>query len=1174
MRFWKRLFAPKAIAAQPLLSIRDIQELDVSAPEIQQFIQAGDEALLRYPPFQRGWPARIPGAQLLKPHRATMQKLASGVRMPAGSFDRMLLPVFESFADFVHLLPASQSHHHRGPGGLLAHSLEVAMFAFNSCKCTAFDYSLFPAQRLVRENRWYVAAVIAALMHDLGKVLSDVVVADERGDRRWDPMGPHIPAWAQANGIDRYYLTWNPDRHAIHQDLSATLIARFLPQELLVWLRESGPDIYSEMVNAMSGRDDSKRLATIVAGADSKSVELDMQKHGGDASRQFGMGTGVPIPAFVLDTMIHFLGQKDWLVNEPGHRVWVLGGHVFVVWPQASTEIAEYLQTQGVKAIPRSADVLGGILLDHKVVEAAPDGSIYWPVKVDKINAGRDKPVVLKCIKLTNPEALFRFDGIPASTAGTVGAAPGEIRYELPGQSGAGADLYPVQEDDSHQVGANSPQQGSALAPAAAFKANVSPAKTPEIVPAKKADVAQNNQVAPKASVVLEPAASGGLKINIGHSTGQPHLQIAGVRIESPGGKVSATGKKLKGKEADERARSASSSNTEAKREMPGSSDRAGTQADLQATASAARVVAEVPSAKVGPAQDEAPAVRYGDGVYAADYGDIDDEVLQLVGMDIPDRQLQGAGASVQTSQAVEDVSPLELVRFRDRIADRQAASPAVAGLTIPNELIAADEFSFDLLLKNAAAADLSDVPAGSPLAVQLPREIARETFGGQSDRVLADAFAHKTTPRKVHSPESNAAAKESYVSPAETSGGEEEPEQHYLAAPLVGGFLAPSAAVTKDSFAAIDNGIALVDQDLRSEDAPAAREWAADYGASAGAGSDQDGLPPITNSDRPVWRSMADGAKDQNAPAPDREEGNLGPSLMAAQEAFTTIKAAGAQAASRHRGGKERAELAPSTPAASTRKATDQPADASGSTDRAAPVPTTPVAPNNTIRISSGAQQQGSITIGQARRQREPVEPPRRAMESPAATASVAAKGSSVSAAESEAYLALWPPLAEKLRWYARPENYKHIAQHHGKPFCGHRPEAFTPEDRSALLDANWLFDDFTGTFTGLHRKGFLLSPYLGSILEQLTQGRYRQSTFQARDEGESAALQSLAEEVIRRCPPKIQDGKRLVHVSTRRLTQLSTALQVDEPSLKRALIAHYPYLLIGNNHVIDLTE
>ena len=1172
MRFWKRLFAPKAIAAQPLLSIRDIQELDVSAPEIQQFIQAGDEALLRYPPFQRGWPARIPGAQLLKPHRATMQKLASGVRMPAGSFDRMLLPVFESFADFVHLLPASQSHHHRGPGGLLAHSLEVAMFAFNSCKCTAFDYSLFPAKRLVRENRWYVAAVIAALMHDLGKVLSDVVVADERGDRRWDPMGPPIPAWAQANGIDRYYLTWNPDRHDVHRDLSATLIARFLPQELLVWLRESGPDIYSEMVNAMSGRDVSKRLATIVAGADSKSVELDMQKHGGDASRQFGMGTGVPIPAFVLDTMIHFLGQKDWLVNEPGHRVWVLGGHVFVVWPQASTEIAEYLQTQGVKAIPRSADVLGGILLDHKVVEAAADGSIYWPVKVDKINAGRDKPVVLKCIKLTNPEALFRFDGIPASTAGTVGSAPGEIRYELPGQNGA--DAGPVQEEDSHQVGADSPEQGSAAAPAAAPKTNVSPIKAPEIVQAKKADVAQKNQVAPKASVVLEPAASGGLKINVGHSTGQPHLQIAGVRIESPGGKVSATGKKLKGKEAAERAQSAVSSTAEATRERAGSADRAGAQAELHVTASAARTVVEAPPAKVGPAQDEVPAVRYGDGVYAADYGDIDDEVLELVGMDIPDRQLQGSDVPGQTSPAVEEVSPLGLVRFGDRIPDRQAASPAVAGLTIPNELIAAEEFSFDRLLKNAAAARLSDVPAGSPLAVQLPREIARETFVGESERVLADAFKHETTPREVQSPESNAAAKESFVSPAESPGGEAKPEQDYLAAPLVGGLLAPGAAVKKDSVAFNDSGIAVVDQDLRSDGTSAARERTVDYGAIAGAHSDQVVLPPITNSDRPVGRSMADGAKDQDAPVPDQADGLPGPSRMTTQEASTPIKPAGAQPASRHRGGKEQAEPTPSTPAASTRKTTDQPAGERGSTDRAAPVPTTSVAPNNTIRISSGAQEQGSITIGQPRRRQEPAEPPHRVLESPVAAADAATMGGRVSAAECEAYLALWPTLAEKLRWYAIAENHASLAQQHGKPFCVHSPEAFTPEDRSALLDANWLFDDFTGTFTGLHRKGFLLSPYLGSILELLTQGRYRQSAFQARDEGESAMLRSLAEEVIRRCPPKLQEGKRLVQISMRRLTQLSTALQIDEPTLKRALIAHYPYLLIGNNHVIDLTE
>jgi len=1101
-----------------------------------------------------------------------MQKLASGVRMPAGSFDRMLLPVFESFADFVHLLPASQSHHHRGPGGLLAHSLEVAMFAFNSCKCTAFDYSLFPAHRLVRENRWYVAAVIAALMHDLGKVLSDVVVADERGDRRWDPMGPPIPAWAQANGIDRYYLTWNPDRHDVHRDLSATLIARFLPQELLVWLRESGPDIYSEMVNAMSGRDDSKRLATIVAGADSKSVELDMQKHGGDASRQFGMGTGVPIPAFVLDTMIHFLGQKDWLVNEPGHRVWVLGGQVFVVWPQASTEIAEYLQTQGVKAIPRSADVLGGILLDHKVVEAAADGSIYWPVKADKINAGRDKPIVLKCIKLTNPEALFRFDGIPASTAGTVGEAPGEIRYELPGHIGSNA--TPVPEEAPKQGGSDHPQQRSAAALAVEAKATVIASKTAEICPARKVEAAQKNQVSPKPSVVLEPAGSGGLKINAGQSTGQPHLQIAGVRIEAPGVKVSATGKKLKGKEGGERAQSASSLIVEANPEAAPSSDRVEAPEDPHFAITATQKI-EQPPAKVGHAREEGPVVRFGDGIYAADFGDIDDEVLQLVGMDLPDRQLQSCDAIVQASLPAEEASPLELVRFRDRIPERPAVTPAASSLTIPSELIAADEFSFDRLLQNAAAASPFNVPTGSPLAVELPKEIARETFRDQPERALADVGKLGVASQKAHSGRESAAAKESFAPTAVAPAVGDRTDQHQLPAsserPLPAS--AAAAATTKDSFVSRDNGNAEAVPAGRKERAPAAGERS--HGkAGPGAGHDQDTLPPPTDSNRLAGRSTPGEAVHQSSPGVQQKADLLDTSSGYAREASLRAEAAQARPqAQRNQGGKERVAQAPSNLSSASQKTPGQPTGARGSASHVAAVATNSAEPSNSIRISSGAQDQGSITIGQPRRQRDPVEPPGRAVLPPAAAVSRTTNGGSVSAAECEAYLALWPALAKKLRWYATAGKHA-LAHQHGKPFCVHHPEAFTLEDRPALLDANWLFDDFTGTFTGLHRKGFVLSPYLGSILELLSQGRYQQSAFQARDERESAVLQALAEEVIRRCPPKVVEGKRLVHISARRLTQLSTALQVDQSTLKRALIAHYPYLLIGNNHVIDLTE
>ncbi|KAA3419556.1 hypothetical protein F1714_11850, partial [Streptococcus pneumoniae] len=52
----------------------------------------------------------------------------TAIALPA-QIERYYLSAIKRFARFAHLLPASQSHHHRGAGGLLRHSLEVGLWA-------------------------------------------------------------------------------------------------------------------------------------------------------------------------------------------------------------------------------------------------------------------------------------------------------------------------------------------------------------------------------------------------------------------------------------------------------------------------------------------------------------------------------------------------------------------------------------------------------------------------------------------------------------------------------------------------------------------------------------------------------------------------------------------------------------------------------------------------------------------------------------------------------------------------------------------------------------------------------------------------------------------------------------------------------------------------------------
>lgn len=1133
MRFFKRWFAPKKTAAKPLASVRDIQLLDMSAPEIQQYIQAGDEALLRYPPFQRGWPARVPGTVLLQPHKVTLQKLSSGVRMPNRGFDRLLLPVFEGVAEFVHLLPASQSHHHRGPGGLLAHSLEVAMFAFNSCKCTSFDYALYPAQRLVRENRWYVAAVLAALMHDLGKVLSDVVVADEMGDRHWDPMGPSIPVWAAEHDIDRYYLSWTPNRHGIHRDLAATLIARFLPQELLIWLRAEGADIYTEMVNAMSGREGDKALALIVSKCDSKSVELDMQKHGGDASRQFGMGSGVPIPALVLDTMIHFLATKTWRINEPGQRVWIIGGEVYVVWSQSAAEVAEYLHSQGVKAIPRSADVLGGILLDHGVVAKADDGSMYWHTTIDMINVGREKPITLKCLKLVNPEALFKFETPPASVAATVGLPPHELRFDLPHARGTAAASVVVLPEAPHQEGVDATLPAPAPAPAPAQTVSKGDGKDAQHRGGPKAPKAPGRpQTVEKVGLVPLTAvhSGGGLVIQgaapgddlaSGSVTKEPHV----VSLSSTLDKRSSSKGRSTGS-SKENAGSRDGGTALAEQPDVPQPASTGSPADPQHPQSSAEQVTERSGAVIP--ISPGPTVRHADAVYAHDHFDIDDEVLELVGMDLPDRALI-APAATPADPAMPAVMlstpPTEHLPPKQGSAD----SP-VSSMVIPAALIGSGEFSFGQLRAVGSAEGIA-LPGDSPLAVELPAEMERKRYpvlDGQSPDL----------PKATRPPMKAAGGEIDVVKDSYTASPASRPTQ---------GVPAPNQAVNTDPEATAAPRRTLKES-YRGEDA--GRELASPR-PKARSGDPRNGVD--TRAAAPVTgegiNDKGDSATSQPLPA-----GKVG----GRAEHAPTARSAG------NPGDGKRPAAGSQNPAGSrpgSSKATRP------STSREQPPPG--------LLISGAAPGPAPMIIGQPRKPRPAAQdavspPPPKSPLKPTERKAVP----EVAASEVTAYLALWPDLAAKLLWYTRPENKDLLLQRDGKPYCLHSEPGFTLDDRDALMAANWLFDDFTGTYTGLHRKGFLLSRYLGALLEQVTSGAYDHSSTVARDAHEANQLQATADAVISRCPPKKTDGRTVVSISDRRMLQLAYELKTSELTLRRALIAHYPYLKVGNNHVIDLTE
>ena len=108
------------------------------------------------------------------------------------NFERDVRPLLAAFAEFVQLLPASESHHHAQPGGLLVHLLEVAAHALHFRDAYKLPLGVAPEEQTRLAARYTYAVLVAGLLHDIGKPVTDVVVQLQGASgesKPWVPLG-------------------------------------------------------------------------------------------------------------------------------------------------------------------------------------------------------------------------------------------------------------------------------------------------------------------------------------------------------------------------------------------------------------------------------------------------------------------------------------------------------------------------------------------------------------------------------------------------------------------------------------------------------------------------------------------------------------------------------------------------------------------------------------------------------------------------------------------------------------------------------------------------------------------------------------------------------------------------------------------------------------------------
>lgn len=414
-----------------------------------------DEDIPRYPPFMKGLPVVHP-QKLVDSQFELLAQIQGSVIVSKDLYEKHYMGAIRRFAAFAHLLPASQSHHHRGAGGLLRHSMECGLMALQGSEKMLLDLGKPPSHRRELEPRLQLAAFLGGLCHDAGKPATDVLVTSHDRELIWKPIKDNLWDWAQTVGVDSYFLEWRPGRNKQHQALSNLLSERIISNETLAWIAEAGTELVVWLMESLNENPTATNpLFELIKRADQQSVKRDLETMG---AAMAGYEVGVPVERSITDMMRTLVRQGIWGVNEPGARLWNIEGHIYLVWPAAGQELAQAVRDAGIPGIPRTCDSILDMLVERQLA-FLPEGhdtpDRLWRIAPEVITAkipGKD----LTCIRLRNDSLvstipIARAPGVVVSlqaTAGGSASAPVAGNTVAGAQPDAPAPSTPVVQSD------------------------------------------------------------------------------------------------------------------------------------------------------------------------------------------------------------------------------------------------------------------------------------------------------------------------------------------------------------------------------------------------------------------------------------------------------------------------------------------------------------------------------------------------------------------------------------------------------------------------------------------------------------------------------------------------------------------------------------------------------
>ena len=285
-------------------------------------------------------------------------------------FATLYLAPLERYAELVQQFPASESHHHAYPGGMLDHGLEIVAYALKLRQSHLLPAGATPESQAAQAEAWTAGTAYAALLHDIGKIAVDLHVEYADGTA-WHPW--HGPLRRP------YRFRYRKDReYRLHGAATGLLYARLLDAATFDWL--SGyPDLWAALLYVLAGQyEHAGTLGELVVQADQASVA---QELGGDPTK------AMTAPKHALQRKLldglRFLLREEFKLNQPqASDGWLTQDTLWLVSKTVSDKLRAHLLSQGIDGIPSSNTAVFNVLQDHGIALPTPDGKAIWKATV------------------------------------------------------------------------------------------------------------------------------------------------------------------------------------------------------------------------------------------------------------------------------------------------------------------------------------------------------------------------------------------------------------------------------------------------------------------------------------------------------------------------------------------------------------------------------------------------------------------------------------------------------------------------------------------------------------------------------------------------------------------------------------------------------------------------